>query len=155
MRHEKRNDTLVKEFLSISHWISVFQFNFSPCNTKLLCCMTKEGQSKQQIMIEQTAPLVMSLFLIHLLRFCRSYPATACPFESLPFRGEIPGHLSFKMFHCLKIRKIIWNSWSNHEGARHCRKPLGRRKGFDIFITLGLTKTRAFHQNLAKIFLVL
>ena len=86
---------------------SVFQFNFSPCNTKLLCCMTKEGQSKQQIMIEQTAPLVMSLFLIHLLRFCRSYPATACPFESLHFKGEIPEHLSFKMSHCLKTRKIL------------------------------------------------
>ena len=67
--------------------------------------MTKEGQSKQQIMIEQTAPLVMSLFLIHLLRFCRSYPATACPFESLHFRGEIPGHLSFKMAHCLSQDK--------------------------------------------------
>ena len=30
--------------------------------------------------------------------------------------------------------------YSNHEGARHWRKPLGRRKGFNIFITLGLTK---------------
>ena len=33
------------------------------------------------------------------------------------------------------------------EGARHCRKPLGRRKGFDIFITLGLTKIKAFLYN--------
>jgi hypothetical protein len=32
----------------------------------------------------------------------------------------------------------------NHEGARHCRKPLGRRKGLDIYSTEGLTKTRAF-----------
>ena len=32
----------------------------------------------------------------------------------------------------------------NHEGARHCRKPLSRRKGFNIFITVGFTKTSAF-----------
>ena len=35
----------------------------------------------------------------------------------------------------------------NHEGAWHCRKPLGRRKGFNIFITLGLTKIKAFLYN--------
>ena len=45
---------------------------------------------------------------------------------------------SFSLIHSFII--II----TNHEGARHCRKPLGRRKGFDIFITLGLTKIRAF-----------
>ena len=31
-----------------------------------------------------------------------------------------------------------------HEGARHCRKPLGRRKGFNISINAGFTKSRAF-----------
>ena len=39
---------------------------------------------------------------------------------------------SFSLIHSFII--II----TNHEGARHCRKPLGRRKGFDIFITLRL-----------------
>ena len=28
----------------------------------------------------------------------------------------------------------------NHEGARHCRKPLGRRKGLNISTTVGFTK---------------
>jgi hypothetical protein len=69
--------------------------------------MTKEGQSKQQIMIEQTAPLVMSLFLIHLLRFCRSYPVTVCPFESLHFIGQIAEHLWFKMSHHPETIKIL------------------------------------------------
>ena len=31
---------------------------------------------------------------------------------------------------------------NNHVGARHCRKPLGWRKGFNIFITLGFPKIR-------------
>ena len=35
----------------------------------------------------------------------------------------------------------------NHEGARHCRKPLGQCKGLDIFITLGLTNVKAFLYN--------
>ena len=35
----------------------------------------------------------------------------------------------------------------NHVGARHCQKPLGRLKGFNIFITLGFTKIRAFLYN--------
>ena len=32
----------------------------------------------------------------------------------------------------------------NHEGARHCRKPLGRRKGFNISSTVGMTKMWIF-----------
>ena len=36
------------------------------------------------------------------------------------------------------------NQKLTQEGARHCRKPLGQRKGLDIYSTLGLTKTRAF-----------
>ena len=32
----------------------------------------------------------------------------------------------------------------NHVGARHRRKPLGRRKGFNIFINAAFTKIRAF-----------
>ena len=31
----------------------------------------------------------------------------------------------------------------NHEGAWHCRKALGRCKGFNIFINLGFTKIKA------------
>ena len=31
----------------------------------------------------------------------------------------------------------------NHVGARHCRKPLGRRKGLNMS-TVGIIKTRAF-----------
>ena len=30
------------------------------------------------------------------------------------------------------------------KGARHRRKPLGRRKGFNIFINAGFTNIRAF-----------
>ena len=40
--------------------------------------------------------------------------------------------------------KHFSNSKHNHVGARHCRKSLGRRKGFNIFITLGFPKIRAF-----------
>ena len=51
-----------------------------------------------------------------------------------------------KLRHTIKCLQKMKTSETlkNHEGARHCRKPLGRRKGFNIFTTLGLTKIKAF-----------
>ena len=40
--------------------------------------------------------------------------------------------------------KTLYKGTSNHVGARHRRKPLGRRKGFNIFINAAFTKIRAF-----------
>ena len=39
---------------------------------------------------------------------------------------------------------LISLTFHNHEGARHRRKPLGRRKGLNISINAGFTKIRAF-----------
>jgi hypothetical protein len=67
---------------------------------------------------------------------------------------EFPVRISTQGNPCSHYREWVCSAvWpfasinSNHEGARHCRKPLGRRKGFDIFITLGLTKIKAFLYN--------
>ena len=38
----------------------------------------------------------------------------------------------------------IYIFYKNHVGDRQSRKPLDQRKGFDIFITLGFNKIKAF-----------
>ena len=65
---------------------------------------------------------------------------------------------SFRSIYYLEV-KLLRKLYENHVGARHCRKPLGRRKGFNIFITVylpilgllydvdkkvGIPKSRAF-----------
>ena len=41
------------------------------------------------------------------------------------------------------IHKVSFAKYTQ-EGARHCRKPLGRRKGFNISSTVGMTKMWIF-----------
>ena len=82
-------------------------------------------------------------------KMCQSWPLTGfCKFgrkvnmtQSMQQTHNFPGLYSVSHNFIAPSKELCSK---NHEGARHCRKPLGRRKGLNIFFTKGFTKIRAF-----------